>query len=261
MKKILLLLLSLASYATYAQTNTFGGIGLRVNDTTTYQTNAAAYHTAGYYDIYFNNQATNDHWDVWNGSDYDHIFEFNSATNATESVAGTAELATQAETDTGTDDERIVTPLKLNEWGKMKAVTIGADDATTSSTFENVTDLGFPVVNGGVYFFVFWIDYTTSATTNGSGWAITGPTASRISYEIRMTATTTTESVQNSLNAYDDADIVTTGNSGTTTQNMAQIRGFITVTADGTVNARFRTEAGGTITAKSGSVVFFTHLN
>lgn len=33
--------------------------------------------------------------------------------NATETVAGIAELATQAETNAGTDDERIVTPLKL----------------------------------------------------------------------------------------------------------------------------------------------------
>jgi hypothetical protein len=34
-------------------------------------------------------------------------------TAATETVAGIAELATQAETDAGTDDQRIVTPLKL----------------------------------------------------------------------------------------------------------------------------------------------------
>lgn len=33
--------------------------------------------------------------------------------NATETVAGKAEIATQAETDTGTDDLRIVTPKKL----------------------------------------------------------------------------------------------------------------------------------------------------
>ena len=76
MKKLLLLPLLLISIIGYSQMNTFGGIGLRVNDTTTYQTNASAYHTAGYYDIYFNNQAVNDHFDVWNGSSYDHIFSF-----------------------------------------------------------------------------------------------------------------------------------------------------------------------------------------
>jgi len=33
---------------------------------------------------------------------------------ASETATGAAEIATQAETDTGTDDERIITPLKLN---------------------------------------------------------------------------------------------------------------------------------------------------
>lgn len=76
MKNFLLIPFILLSLAGYSQMNTFGGIGLRVNDTTTYQTNAAAYHTAGYFDIYFNNQATNDHFDIWNGSSYDHVFTF-----------------------------------------------------------------------------------------------------------------------------------------------------------------------------------------
>lgn len=87
MKKILTFLFALVSIAAYSQTNTFGGIGLRVNDTTTYQTNAVDFHTAGYYDIYFNNQATNDHWDVWNGSSYDHIFAFGQGSGTVSDVA------------------------------------------------------------------------------------------------------------------------------------------------------------------------------
>lgn len=40
---------------------------------------------------------------------------------ASETTAGVAELATQAETDAGSDDARIVTPLKLATWsGKVK---------------------------------------------------------------------------------------------------------------------------------------------
>ena len=35
---------------------------------------------------------------------------------ATETAQGIAELATQTETDTGTDDEKIVTPLKLTTY-------------------------------------------------------------------------------------------------------------------------------------------------
>lgn len=76
MKKLLTILLALISFAGYAQMNTFGGIGFRVNDTTTYQTNAATYHTAGYRDIYFNNQATHKHFDIWTGSSYQHVFTF-----------------------------------------------------------------------------------------------------------------------------------------------------------------------------------------
>ena len=49
---------------------------------------------------------------------------------ASEGFRGTAEIATQTETNTGTDDERIVTPLKLNE-----AVTVmGVDGATKLRT-------------------------------------------------------------------------------------------------------------------------------
>lgn len=48
---------------------------------------------------------------------------------ASETVAGIAEIATQAETDAGTDDERIVTPLKLKTLVDAVVVT---PDATES---------------------------------------------------------------------------------------------------------------------------------
>lgn len=38
---------------------------------------------------------------------------------ATETKAGIAEIATQAEVDAGTDDTRIVTPAKLNNWSSI----------------------------------------------------------------------------------------------------------------------------------------------
>jgi len=52
---------------------------------------------------------------------------------ATESTAGIAEIATQGETDTGTDDARIVTPLKLANWAsriKKFSSTFGDGSAT-----------------------------------------------------------------------------------------------------------------------------------
>ena len=55
---------------------------------------------------------------------------------ATETTAGIAEIATQAETDTGTDDQRFVTPLKLSTWSgrTRKMVQAIGDGSATSYT-------------------------------------------------------------------------------------------------------------------------------
>jgi hypothetical protein len=70
---------------------------------------------------------------------------------ASETVAGTAEIATQAETDTGTDDQRFITPLKQANWSgraKRYAVTFG-DGSSTSYTITH--NLGTLDVNATVY--------------------------------------------------------------------------------------------------------------
>lgn len=64
------------------------------------------------------------------------ISDQTAAPAASETTPGIAELATQAETDTGTDDARIVTPLKLaNSPRSHRAVTqlIGDGSASTFS--------------------------------------------------------------------------------------------------------------------------------
>lgn len=64
-----------------------------------------------------------------------------SAPAATETTSGIAELATQAETDAGTDDARIVTPLKLATWsGKLKrySQTFGDGSATSYTLTHNL---------------------------------------------------------------------------------------------------------------------------
>lgn len=63
-----------------------------------------------------------------------------SAPAASETVAGIAELATQGETDTGTDDARIVTPLKLANWSGRKrkfTANVGDNSATTYNVSHN----------------------------------------------------------------------------------------------------------------------------
>jgi hypothetical protein len=57
---------------------------------------------------------------------------------ATETTAGIAEIATQVETDTGTDDTRIVTPAKLANWsGRVQVV--GANFGDGSATQYDIT--------------------------------------------------------------------------------------------------------------------------
>lgn len=76
---------------------------------------------------------------------------------ASETVAGVAELATQAETDTGTDDLRIVTPLKLKNHSlrKLKAEgTLGDASATSYTVTHNFNTRGLHVTvfrNSGNY--------------------------------------------------------------------------------------------------------------
>jgi hypothetical protein len=60
---------------------------------------------------------------------------------ASESSAGIAELATQAETDTGTDDQRFVTPAKLAGWSgrsRRHHANIGDGSATQFTVTHNL---------------------------------------------------------------------------------------------------------------------------
>lgn len=53
---------------------------------------------------------------------------------ASETTSGTAELATQAEVDGGTDDQRIVTPFKLANWsGRIRKTSTNIGDGSATS--------------------------------------------------------------------------------------------------------------------------------
>jgi hypothetical protein len=78
-----------------------------------------------------------------------------AAPSASEATAGIAEIATQAETDAGTDDLRIVTPLKMATYaGRAKRLSedFGDGSATSFVITHNLNTLDCDVVireNGG----------------------------------------------------------------------------------------------------------------
>ena len=94
-----------------------------------------------------------------------------SAPAASETTAGIAEIATQAEVDAGTDDARIVTPAKLASWsGRLRkfAASIG-DGSATSYTITHSLNTRDVVVrvfpNSGNYDDVEVDVYRPSTTT------------------------------------------------------------------------------------------------
>jgi hypothetical protein len=93
-----------------------------------------------------------------------------AAPAASETTAGIAELATQAEVDAGTDDLRIITPLKLATWsGRIKkySVSIGDGSATSYTITHNLAsrDVQVVVYNNSTYDEVFTdVAHTTTNT-------------------------------------------------------------------------------------------------
>lgn len=74
-----------------------------------------------------------------------------SAPAASETTAGIAELATQAETDAGTDDARIVTPLKLANHSNRKRKTSGTIGDGSATQFDITHNFGTRSVFVSVY--------------------------------------------------------------------------------------------------------------
>lgn len=74
-----------------------------------------------------------------------------SAPAASETVSGIAEIATQTETDTGTDDLRMVTPLKLktSAWARKTFTQLIGDGSATSIAVTH--NLGIESVICAVY--------------------------------------------------------------------------------------------------------------
>lgn len=149
---------------------------------------------------------------------------------ASEAASGVAEIATQAETNTGTDDVRIVTPLKLKQKSFMKAIQSLSFDFTNIGADTTITDLTLPLKAGVSY----EIECQLVLTSTTGGWILkVDPPASGVfcyGFSIRESTASHTQIITN-------GGVVTlsTQASGGTQQSAFTISFFYVPTADGDV--------------------------
>lgn len=107
-----------------------------------------------------------------------------SAPSASETTAGIAEIATQTETDTGTDDLRMVTPLKLATWSKRKLKFTSAAGNGSLTQIDITHNLGTTDITFRVYVASSGATISCDATTTDGNTLrlnfVTAPTSSEL---------------------------------------------------------------------------------
>jgi hypothetical protein len=193
--------------------------------------------------------------------------------SATETVAGIAEIATTAEVATGTDDTRIVTPLKLKAVTDLKAnkqiIVIEADIPNNTILDANITGLTFSIPAGKSVDFLAIIPFTSAAITTGIGIGVKIITSvgannnvlGSISTDTRLN-TTTTGVIVNIVDLGANATVSYDSLSGISTagvSNVVKIFGILknlSTNTDATVQLVFRSEvAGSEVSIKRGSTL------
>jgi len=141
----------------------------------------------------------------------------------------------------------------------MNLVALTADvtnNNAVANTIANITGLSFAVTAGQSYWWRATIAYTAAATATGSRFSVNGPAAPTfLSYKSEYSLTTTTNTVNEGLSAYDQP-AASNATSAATAANTAIIEGVIRPSADGNVIMRFASEvANSSIVAKAGSLL------
>lgn len=141
----------------------------------------------------------------------------------------------------------------------MNLVALTADvtnSNATANTMQDVTGLSFAVTAGQSYWFRASIQYTAAATTTGSRWAINGPASPTfLSYKSEYSLTTTTNTVNEGVSAY-DSPAAASASSAATGANTAIVEGVIRPSGNGNVIVRCASEVSASaITAKAGSLL------
>ncbi len=129
---------------------------------------------------------------------------------------------------------------------------VTADQAFTSTTGANVTQLTLPVVAGVCYLFRFAVLFTTAATTTGIALALTGPAFTALSYCCRIPTAVNVETI-----AYKQtyaSPLIGTGVAAINTTYLATLEGVLIPSASGSLVVTAATEvASSAATVKVGS--------
>lgn len=145
-------------------------------------------------------------------------------------------------------------------------VAMASDQATiTSTSFIDITALRCAIEANRIYKVYCHMNYTSTATTEGIGFAINGPASpTRVSGRVNMCDSSANCEVLGAsnyrevhVNAYNDATALVTANAGTSTNVHGGVLEFIVVNGStaGTLAARVRAETGSgqSVTVKAGS--------
>lgn len=144
----------------------------------------------------------------------------------------------------------------VNTMNLVALTTDVTNNNATANTMQDVTGMSFAVTAGQSYWWRASIQYTAAATTTGSRWAINGPASPTfLSYKTEYSLTTTTNTVNEGVAAY-DSPAAANASSAATGANTAIIEGVIRPSANGTVIMRFASEVSASaIVAKAGSLL------
>jgi hypothetical protein len=142
----------------------------------------------------------------------------------------------------------------------LNKTVINTDVANGTLTLEDVSGLSFPVKAKRLYWFSFFVRYTSTLATNGALFTINGPAFNYLVYNSAYSnVANSSNTINNNLIAYDSGTVSL--NTGTIAMGGGTIVGLIEPSADGTVIARFRNElASNTITTIAGSFVRWREL-
>lgn len=155
---------------------------------------------------------------------------------------------------------RIITRLDGELAPATTGMTVVVQSADVSNaeavpdTLTNVTGLLFSVTSGVVYYFRFDIHATSAANATGSRWVINGPTVTSLYTRSEYTATATTRTFNEGLAAI---QLPAASNAGSIAAGFnAIVEGFITPSANGTVQLQFASEVTlSAVTSKAGSIL------